>query len=45
MSVCQQHNLYDAIIYIYNTAVLDYITPVEKMLRLVSRELEETEGG
>ena len=44
MSVCQQHNLYDAIIYIYNNAMLDYITPVEKMLRLVSKELAETGG-
>ena len=44
MSVCQKHNLYDAIIYIYNNAMLDYISPVEKMLRLVSRELTETGG-
>ena len=44
MSICQQHNLYDAIIYIYNNAMLDYITPLEKMLRLVSSSLTEGEG-
>ena len=44
MSVCQQHNLYDAIIYIYNNAMLDYITPMEKMLRLISKEMSETSG-
>ena len=38
MSICQQHNLFDAIIYIYNNAMLDYITPVEKLLRLLSNQ-------
>ena len=44
MSICQQHNLYDAIIYIYNNAMLDYITPVEKLLRLLSSETEQSEA-
>ena len=32
MLVCERHNLYDAIIYIHNTAILDYISPAERML-------------
>ena len=44
MSICQQHNLYDAIIYIYNNAMLDYITPLERMLRLISSSLTASEG-
>ena len=40
MSICQQHNLFDAIIYIYNNAMLDYITPVEKLLRLLANKTE-----
>ena len=43
MSVCQQHNLYDAIIYIYNNAMLDYITPVEKLLRLLASTREHSD--
>ena len=44
MSICQQHKLFDAIIYIYNNAMLDYISPLEKMLKLISKELSETDG-
>ena len=40
MSICQQHNLFDAIIYIYNNAMLDYITPVEKLLKLLDDKTE-----
>ena len=36
MSLCQQHNLFDAIIHIYNKAMLDYITPAEKLLVILS---------
>ena len=36
MSLCQQHNLFDAIIHIYNRAMLDYITPAEKLLAILS---------
>ena len=43
MSICQQHNLYDAIIYIYNNAMLDYISPVEKMLKLLADKTENSE--
>ena len=36
MSLCQHQNLFDAIIHIYNKAMLDYITPAEKLLVLLS---------
>ena len=32
MQVCERHDLFDAIIYIHNTAMLDYITPAERIL-------------
>lgn len=35
MSLCQEHQLYDAIIHIYNSAMMDYITPTEKLLALL----------
>eukprot|EP00090_Calanus_glacialis_P010435 TRINITY_DN18820_c0_g1_i1.p1 TRINITY_DN18820_c0_g1~~TRINITY_DN18820_c0_g1_i1.p1 ORF type:complete len:1423 (-),score=489.80 TRINITY_DN18820_c0_g1_i1:146-4273(-) len=41
MSVCQQHQLYDAIIHIYNNAMMDYITPTEKLLELMGKALKE----
>ncbi|XP_059091837.1 vacuolar protein sorting-associated protein 8 homolog [Tigriopus californicus] len=32
MNVCWTHGLYDAIIYIYNNGMLDYITPTEELM-------------
>jgi len=43
MSVCQQHHLYDAIIHIYNNAMMDYITPTEKLLELLGNALKDNE--
>lgn len=40
MSVCQEHHLYDAIIHVYNNAMLDYITPTEKLLALLAGALD-----
>ena len=37
MLVCERHSLYDAIIYIHNNAILDYISPTEKMLEELRR--------
>ena len=41
MLVCERHCLYDAIIYIHNNAILDYISPTEKMLNEL-RKAQET---
>ena len=35
MNVCWQHGLYDAIIYIYNNGMLDYVTPAEELLGIL----------
>ena len=39
MLVCERHSLYDAIIYIHNNAILDYISPAEKLLSELSSAL------
>eukprot|EP00092_Neocalanus_flemingeri_P016376 GFUD01017725.1.p1 GENE.GFUD01017725.1~~GFUD01017725.1.p1 ORF type:complete len:1407 (-),score=439.03 GFUD01017725.1:187-4407(-) len=43
MSVCQQHQLYDAIIHIYNNAMMDYITPTEKLLEFLGNAVKDNE--
>ena len=35
MNICWQHGLYDAIIYIYNNGMLDYVTPAEELLAVL----------
>jgi len=32
MKLCWTHGLYDAIIYIYNQGMKDYITPLEELM-------------
>ena len=34
-TLCKQHNLYDALIYVYNEALRDYITPLIDLLSLL----------
>ena len=36
MSVCGQHGLYDAVIYVYNNGMLDYTTPAEDLLHIMA---------
>ena len=45
MLVCERHNLYDAIIYIHNTAILDYISPAERMLTGLSTYVKKFKKG
>ena len=33
--ICRQHHLYDALSYVYNNALKDYITPMVEFVRLV----------
>ncbi|KAK0460978.1 Golgi CORVET complex core vacuolar protein 8-domain-containing protein [Desarmillaria tabescens] len=35
--LCQQHHLYDALIYIYTRALQDYVAPVVELLSLIRR--------
>jgi len=39
MVVSEKHRLYDAIIYVFNNAMLDYISPAEKLLSEVKNAL------
>lgn len=32
MKLCWTHGLYDAIIYIYNQGMYDYVTPLEELM-------------
>lgn len=34
-TLCKQHNLYDALIYVWNRAIGDYITPLIELLKLL----------
>ena len=34
-TICRQHHLYDALAYVYNNALKDYITPMVEFIRLV----------
>ena len=41
MSVCNTHGLYDAIIYIFNNGLLDYVTPVEELMTVLADGLSD----
>ena len=49
MKICEQHGLYDAIIYIYNNGMLDYVTPAEELLTVLMNAMdasnEPTQNG
>ncbi len=38
--LCWAHGLYDAILYIYNKGMQDYITPLEELLALLNSAVE-----
>ena len=35
-SLCKQYNLYDAYIYVWNNALIDFVSPLDDMLQLAS---------
>lgn len=39
MTLCWQHNLYDAILYIYNRGMQDYVTPFEELMTVLQSAL------
>lgn len=39
LSLCQQHRLYDALIYVYNKALHDYVSPVVELLEVLKQVL------
>ena len=36
MNVCNSHGLYDAIIYVYNNGLQDFVTPVEELMTILA---------
>lgn len=34
-SLCKKYNLYDAYIYVWNSALVDYVSPLDELLKLV----------
>ena len=43
MSVCTQNNLHDAIIYIYNNGMLDFLTPFEELVTELDQLMNEND--
>ncbi|KAI2788989.1 hypothetical protein POX_e07015 [Penicillium oxalicum] len=41
-TLCKQHNLYDAYIYVWNRCLMDYIGPLEELLRQIPTQQPET---
>lgn len=44
-TLCKQHNLYDAYIYVWNRCLADYIGPLEELLHLIPTQTEPLVNG
>lgn len=44
-TLCKQHNLYDAFIYVWNRVLRDYIGPLEELLNLAARAMRSLANG
>jgi hypothetical protein len=44
-TLCKQHNLYDAFIYVWNRCLMDYVGPLEELLHLVPSQSEPLVNG
>ena len=42
MKISKEHGLYDAIIYIYNNGMLDYVTPAEELLNILMNAMDSS---
>ena len=42
MNVCWTHGLYDAIIYIYNNGMLDFVTPAEELFAILIQAMDSS---
>lgn len=40
-TLCKQHNLYDAYIYVWNRCLMDYVGPMEELIHLIPAQTEE----
>ncbi|CAG7917884.1 unnamed protein product [Penicillium olsonii] len=44
-TLCKQHNLYDAFIYVWNRCLMDYIGPLEELVELASPQEQTFVNG
>lgn len=44
-TLCKQHNLYDAYIYVWNRCLADYVGPLEELLGLIPSQTEDLVNG
>ena len=43
--LCWTHKLYDLVIYVYNKGLRDYLTPLEKLIKILRDALQDTNGN
>ncbi|KAJ5224268.1 uncharacterized protein N7469_007771 [Penicillium citrinum] len=44
-TLCKQHNLYDAYIYVWNRCLMDYVGPLEDLIRMIPTQSEPLTNG
>ncbi|KAJ5787984.1 hypothetical protein N7457_002974 [Penicillium paradoxum] len=44
-TLCKQHNLYDAFIYVWNRCLMDYVGPLDELLGLIPSQFEPLVNG
>lgn len=44
VKLCWAHRLYDLVIYVFNKGLHDYLTPLEKLIKILSNALKENNG-
>ncbi|KAL4907555.1 hypothetical protein BDW74DRAFT_149420 [Aspergillus multicolor] len=44
-TLCKQHNLYDAFIYVWNRCLGDYVGPLEELIKLIPSQQALTNGN
>ena len=44
-TLCKQHNLYDAFIYVWNRCLMDYVGPLEELVGLIPSQPEPLVNG
>ncbi|KAJ5403655.1 hypothetical protein N7509_003526 [Penicillium cosmopolitanum] len=44
-TLCKQHNLYDAYVYVWNRCLADYVGPLEDLIQLIPSQTEALANG
>jgi hypothetical protein len=44
-SLCKKYNLYDAYIYVWNSALADYVSPIDELLKMVPVSMTTSNGN